>query len=162
MAASFVFGEALALGLASGPACIAACGPVLVPSLLTGHAGLRSNARFLSWFLGARLLGYLLFAVVPWEIGALVLRLPTPRFLLMGGVSGTTAAGILGTLPGMQSDSSGVSLQGALPYQVDVTIDGVTVKSATGGTFSGDIRSCNEQRRPSAFAGVYSTGARDD
>jgi hypothetical protein len=52
--------------------------------------------------------------------------------------SGTSAAAILGVLPGMQADSSGVSLQGALPYQVDVTIDGVTVKSATGGTFSGD------------------------
>ena len=52
--------------------------------------------------------------------------------------SGTSAAAILGTLPGMQADSSGVSLQGALPYQVDVTVDGVTVKSATGGTFSGD------------------------
>src|SRR5580698_937822 len=52
--------------------------------------------------------------------------------------AGTSAANILGTLPGMQADSSGVSLQGALPYQVDVTIDGITVKSATGGTFSGD------------------------
>jgi hypothetical protein len=52
--------------------------------------------------------------------------------------AGTSAANILGTLPGMQADSSGVSLQGALPYQVDVTVDGVTVKSATGGTFSGD------------------------
>ena len=52
--------------------------------------------------------------------------------------SGTSAAGILGTLPGVQADSSGISLQGALPYQVDVTIDGVTVKSASGGTFSGD------------------------
>jgi len=52
--------------------------------------------------------------------------------------SGTSAAGILGTLPGMQADSSGVSLQGALPYQVDVTIDGVTTKSATGGNFIGD------------------------
>jgi len=52
--------------------------------------------------------------------------------------AGTSAANILGTLPGMQADGSGVSLQGALPYQVDVTIDGITVKSATGGTFSGD------------------------
>jgi Carboxypeptidase regulatory-like domain len=52
--------------------------------------------------------------------------------------AGTSAANILGTLPGMQADSSGVSLQGALPYQVDVTVDGITVKSATGGTFSGD------------------------
>ena len=39
--------------------------------------------------------------------------------------SGTSAANILGVLPGMQADSSGISLQGALPYQVEVTIDGV-------------------------------------
>src|ERR1700691_53255 len=54
--------------------------------------------------------------------------------------SGTSAAGIFSALPGAQadSDSSGVSLQGALPYQVDVTVDGVTVKSATGGTYIGD------------------------
>jgi hypothetical protein len=52
--------------------------------------------------------------------------------------SGTSAAGILGTLPGVQADSSGISLQGALPYQTDVTIDGVTVKNATGGNFISD------------------------
>src|SRR5208283_4154665 len=52
MAASVHFGEALALGLASGPACIAACGPVLVPALLTERAGLRPNAGTLSVFLG--------------------------------------------------------------------------------------------------------------
>jgi hypothetical protein len=52
--------------------------------------------------------------------------------------SGTTPAAIFGTLPGVQSDSSdpkGFSLQGALPYQLDVTVDGVTSKSATGGNF---------------------------
>ena len=84
MAAPLLFGEALALGLASGPACIAACGPVLVPSLLTGQAGLRPNARSLSAFLGARLLGYLLFAVVAWELGALASLLTAPRGLLIG------------------------------------------------------------------------------
>jgi hypothetical protein len=52
--------------------------------------------------------------------------------------SGTSAASILGTLPGAQADSSGVSLQGALPYQVDVTVDGITVKNAGGGTFIAD------------------------
>ena len=52
--------------------------------------------------------------------------------------TGTSAAGILGTLPGMQADTSGISLQGALPYQVDVTVDGVTVKNATGGNFIPD------------------------
>ena len=52
--------------------------------------------------------------------------------------SGTSAAAILGTLPGVQDDSSGFSLQGALPYQLDVTVDGVTSKDATGGSFLRD------------------------
>ena len=86
MAALVVFGEALALGLASGPACIAACGPVLVPTLLTGRAGFRANTGYLSAFLAARLLGYLLFAVVAWELGLLASLLPTPRLLMMGAV----------------------------------------------------------------------------
>ena len=52
--------------------------------------------------------------------------------------SGTSPAAIFGALPGVQADASGISLQGALPYQVDVTVDGVTAKSATGGNFLGD------------------------
>jgi len=52
--------------------------------------------------------------------------------------TGTSAANIFSALPGVQADSSGISLQGALPYQVDVTVDGVTTKSATGGNFIGD------------------------
>jgi sulfite exporter TauE/SafE len=79
-------GEALALGLASGPACIAACGPVLVPSLLTERAGFRPHLRYLSAFLGARLAGYMIFAVVAWELGVLTSMLPAPRLLLMGAV----------------------------------------------------------------------------
>jgi hypothetical protein len=79
-------GEALALGLASGPACIAACGPVLVPSLLTERAGFRTHARYLSVFLASRLVGYMIFAVVAWELGALVSLPPAQRLLLMGVV----------------------------------------------------------------------------
>jgi sulfite exporter TauE/SafE len=87
MGVQVVLGEALTLGLASGPACMAACGPVLVPSLLTERAGLRPNARYLSVFLAARLTGYLLFAVVAWELGALVSLPPASRVLLMGAVN---------------------------------------------------------------------------
>jgi hypothetical protein len=46
--------------------------------------------------------------------------------------TGTSAAGILGEMSSMQADSSGNSLQGALPYQTDVIVDGVTVKNTTG------------------------------
>ncbi len=52
--------------------------------------------------------------------------------------SGTTPAAIFDALPGVQGDASGVSLQGALPFQVDVTVDGVTSKNATGGNFIND------------------------
>jgi hypothetical protein len=52
--------------------------------------------------------------------------------------SGTSAANIFSALPGVQADHSGISLQGALPYQTDVTVDGITTKNATGGVFIGD------------------------
>lgn len=94
MAASAVIGEALALGLASGPACVASCGPVLVPALLAGDGGLRPNARALVTFLGARLLGYLLFAVAAWEVGSLAPLSPGPRLALTGAVN-VTLAGVL-------------------------------------------------------------------
>lgn len=70
--AGFEFGEALMLGVASGPACVASCGPVMIPSLLAERSGLRLNLRYLSAFLATRLLGYLLFAAVAWELGARV------------------------------------------------------------------------------------------
>lgn len=68
--------EAAVLGLASGPVCVASCGPVLVPSLLAERSGLRLNSLYLCEFLGARLLGYLLFALAAALIGRLA-ALPT-------------------------------------------------------------------------------------
>lgn len=94
MAGSFIFGEALVLGLASGPACMASCGPVVVPSLLAERAGLRLNARYLSTFLGARFLGYLLFAAVAWELGALISLPAEPRIILIAVVH-VLLAGVL-------------------------------------------------------------------
>jgi hypothetical protein len=94
MAALVEFGEALTLGLASGPACIAACGPVLVPSLLAERAGVGPHVRYLAAFLGARLVGYLLFGAVAWEIGSLAVLRPGPRVLLMGAVN-VLLAGVL-------------------------------------------------------------------
>ena len=52
--------------------------------------------------------------------------------------SGTSAASILGTLPGVQDDSSGISVQGALPYQTEVTVDGVSLKDPAGSGFIGN------------------------
>ena len=93
MATHVLYGEALALGLASGPACLAACGPVLVPSLLAGPSGIPANLRAIAIFLSTRLAGYLLFAVGAWEAGVLASLLVEPHanlvgvvYLLMAGV----------------------------------------------------------------------------
>ena len=44
--------------------------------------------------------------------------------------SGTSALGIVGTLPGVQADHGAFSLQGALPFQTQVAVDGITVQGA--------------------------------
>lgn len=84
MVAHVLFGDALALGLASGPACLAACGPVLVPSLLVERPGIWPHLRTIAVFLATRLLGYLLFAAVAWEAGALASMLVKPHPHLIG------------------------------------------------------------------------------
>jgi hypothetical protein len=84
MAVNVLYGDALALGLASGPACLAACGPVLVPSLLAGPQGILPNLRAIAIFLSTRLVGYLLFAVVAWQAGALTSMLVKPHPHLVG------------------------------------------------------------------------------
>jgi len=94
MTGHFVFGEALVLGLSSGPACMASCGPVLVPSLLADQAGMRRSTRFLCAFLGARFLGYLLFAALAWELGVLVAR-PPAKHLFIAALVHVLLAGAL-------------------------------------------------------------------
>jgi hypothetical protein len=94
MGPTSLFGEALALGLASGPACVASCGPVLVPSSLAEGAGLRLNVRYLSAFLGMRFLGYLVFAALAWEVGTLLSSASAVRSLVFGGVH-VLVAGVL-------------------------------------------------------------------
>jgi sulfite exporter TauE/SafE len=94
MGTGFPFSEALLLGLASGPACVASCGPILVPSLLAEQAGLRLNTRYLGAFLATRFLGYLLFAAVAWELGALVTLRPPARSFLFATIH-VLLAGVL-------------------------------------------------------------------
>ncbi|HVZ83138.1 MAG TPA: carboxypeptidase regulatory-like domain-containing protein [Terracidiphilus sp.] len=71
---------------------------------------------------------------------------------------GTSASNIFGTLPGVQDDASGISVQGALPFQVEVTVDGITVKDPAGGSFIGDAlpstESISEIRADGVLAGA--------
>jgi hypothetical protein len=116
-----LFGDALALGLASGPACLASCGPVLVPSLLAGRAGFLPNLRTIAVFLGTRLLGYLLFARVAWELGALASMLIKPHphliglvYVLMAGVLAWYAYSVRRNCAGSCSPSKLVTIGGAV------------------------------------------------
>jgi Carboxypeptidase regulatory-like domain len=44
--------------------------------------------------------------------------------------NGTSALNIVGTLPGVQADHTSFSLQGGLPFQTEVSVDGVSVQGA--------------------------------
>ena len=46
--------------------------------------------------------------------------------------NGTSGLSLIGTLPGVQTDQGVYSLQGGLPFQTDVSVDGITIQSATG------------------------------
>ena len=93
--AAAALGEALLLGLAFGPACVASCGPVLVPSLLAERTGVRLHIRYLGAFLSTRLLGYLLFATVAWEAGSLVSFAAPTRALIFAVIHLLLAAVLL-------------------------------------------------------------------
>jgi len=64
--------EATALGLASGPACLASCGPALLPWMVAERPGWRRGVALLALFLGGRLAGYLAFAVLAGLLGAAI------------------------------------------------------------------------------------------
>ncbi len=76
--------EALLLGLSSGLACVASCGPVLLPWLVVEGRPLRGTASLLAVFLAGRLVGYVAFSVVAWMIGLALAVRGAPRSLAFG------------------------------------------------------------------------------
>lgn len=87
--------EAILLGLAAGPVCLASCGPVVLPWMLVQPRGVRVHAWQLSLLLAARLAGYLLFACVLWSAGLVVSRTWSGRIWMLGGVQVALACGLL-------------------------------------------------------------------
>lgn len=83
------------LGLATGPICLASCGPIVLPWMLVQPQGMRVHARQLSIFLAGRLAGYLVFACGLWTAGLIVSRAWTGRSWVFGGVQVALAAGLL-------------------------------------------------------------------
>src|SRR5512139_814908 len=72
------------LGLANGTSCLAQCAPILIPYLLSAGGNAHKNLGALFQFLGGRLLGYLLFALLAWTVSGLPLATGRYQSLLMG------------------------------------------------------------------------------
>ena len=74
--------EAFSLGLSTGPYCLTACAPLMVPFMLAdGRGTWRGNFLLLLEFVGGRLAAYLVFGLAAGAVGAAFAgRLP-PRLL---------------------------------------------------------------------------------
>ena len=79
-------GEALVLGLATGPVCLATCGPVVLPWMMVQPRGVRLHSRQLFLFLAARLAGYLVFAAAVWLVGSAIPHAWSGRSWIFGGI----------------------------------------------------------------------------
>jgi hypothetical protein len=71
------------LGLANGTSCLAFCAPVLVPVLMQQGAGLRRSLVTLLQFLAGRLGGYLLYGVLAWATGSLLMQATSASSLIL-------------------------------------------------------------------------------
>jgi len=73
------------LGLANGTSCLALCAPILIPFLLSEGKSVRHNLATLCKFLAGRLGGYLLFGLLAWAVGGVLLEAGGTQALLIGG-----------------------------------------------------------------------------
>ncbi len=83
------------LGLATGPVCLASCGPVVLPWMMTQPQGFRRHGKRLAIFLAGRLAGYLSFAIVAWNVGAAIPSSWAARNWVYGAVELALAAALL-------------------------------------------------------------------
>lgn len=65
---------ALFLGLTSGAACLATCGPLAAAFLAAEGITLKQGAALLTVFLSGRLLGYCIWAVLSWVLGMAIVQ----------------------------------------------------------------------------------------
>jgi Cytochrome C biogenesis protein transmembrane region len=76
--------DSLILGLSSGSACLATCGMVMFPYLMSGSAGVRRIALDLTLFLMTRFLVYFILATLSWYFGQALFSNPVVRNIVPG------------------------------------------------------------------------------
>ena len=62
------------LGLSTGVACVAFCGPVILPYLLTEGHTVKNSITDVLWFLGGRLIAYILTGFLAGLLGSAILK----------------------------------------------------------------------------------------
>jgi sulfite exporter TauE/SafE len=101
--------EAVLLAISTGPYCLVSCAPVTLPFLFAENMNGRENAQYVGLFLLGRMIGYLLFAVLLWIVGRVLLSsfsstggqvARTIIYLLLGLLM--IVSGVLYTLPGLK------------------------------------------------------------
>ncbi len=76
--------DSFILGLSSGSACLATCGMVMFPYLMSGSAGVNRIALDVSIFLLTRLLIYIILATFAWCFGQAFFSNPIVRNIVPG------------------------------------------------------------------------------
>jgi hypothetical protein len=76
--------DSFILGLSSGSACLATCGMVMFPYLMSGAAGVKRIAFDLSLFLITRLVVYFLLSTLAWYCGQALFANPFVRNIVPG------------------------------------------------------------------------------
>ena len=76
--------ESLILGLSSGSACLATCGMVMFPYLMSGSAGVRQISKDISIFLVVRFTVYIIMATIAWYAGQALFNNPVIRNIVPG------------------------------------------------------------------------------
>jgi sulfite exporter TauE/SafE len=77
-------GQGFILGLSTGAVCVAYCGPVLIPYLMSESGGLKKSYLLVAIFLTGRLTAYLLTAILAGIIGHAVVQQTESRTFIMG------------------------------------------------------------------------------
>lgn len=76
--------NSLILGLSSGSACVATCGLVMFPYLMSGSAGVKRITIDLTFFLLSRFIVYFLMATLSWYFGRTFFINPLTKSIIPG------------------------------------------------------------------------------
>lgn len=76
--------EGFLLGISNGTVCLAYCAPVIIPYFLAEGEHTGKNIRSLAEFLLGRLAGYILFAILAWGTGHVLLNMSESHEIFFG------------------------------------------------------------------------------